>query len=183
MKKLLVPVLLALAPYAFGAADAGTQYEGKGYSKSSLGQESQYTASVSVVPADNGMNINNTYTFSTGVYQWNYHIHNGANNMFDVYSNAILIGNGYCMPLPTAGDKWCHYSLNVTNIQLEQTVVIKGANVYRMGSKVDLISKVKYMWQESLAKVVPVPPPAPTPTPDPTPAPVPAPGPTPTAAQ
>lgn len=181
MKKLLVSLLLALAPYAFGAADAGTQFEGKGYSKSSTGQESNYSVNVSVVAVDHGMDINNTYTFSNSIYQWNYHLHNGTNNMFDVYSNNILIGNGYCMPIPDNGGKWCHYSIKLANVQLEQTTVIKDGHVYRLGSKYDVDTNTKYMWQESLAKVVPVPAPGPTPPPAPVPAPVPTSGPTPTA--
>ncbi|MBP6218404.1 MAG: hypothetical protein KA436_07440 [Oligoflexales bacterium] len=179
MKKVVISLVLAMSSnYALAFSTADSRYEGTGHSMSSTGVASTYAARVEIVPgADNDVGVLNTYTLENGSrYLWNYTVRSGDHGMFAVWSQNTAIGNGYCMDLSENAGKWCHYSLKFDNLQLEESIIMKGNNLFRMGSKYLPATAMKYMWRETLSKLVPAPTPEPTPSPDtnnPAPAPLP----------
>lgn len=76
--------------------------------------------------------------------QWNFQIKDSSNGFFEISSQGVQLGNGYCLEKASV----CHYQFSVGKIKLEETITHQSHKLYRFGSKDEGNGLV--FWQESL---------------------------------
>lgn len=103
--------------------------------------------SLSVVVCIDKNSIKAHYTLPDGSTQdWSFEIRNVNSTFFDVVSQGVKLGSGYCLEKAPV----CHYEMAMGQLKLEETLVQEGTKIYRFGSKDE--GKGPIMWQESLDK-------------------------------
>lgn len=76
--------------------------------------------------------------------EWNFKIKDSSNGFFEVLSQGVQLGNGYCLEKAPV----CHYQFSVGKLKLEETITQQGNKLYRFGSKDEGHGVI--FWQESL---------------------------------
>lgn len=147
MKKITITLIaLLVSELSFAHSFIAGTYKGNGLWNSSSTSNSTkgYYQSKAVIDKNN---INAHYTFSDGTsMDWNFEIQTKGSTFFDVVSQGVTIGSGYCLEKASV----CHYELSMRKFKLEETLVQVGSKIYRYGSKNEGNGPI--VWQESLDK-------------------------------
>lgn len=113
-------------------------YVGKGSYKTKDGQKGTYSVEVTI----KGHKSTSKYAFTKDKgFTFSAEAKFDKNGFITVEAGKAK-GEGYCFEV------WCHYEL--PSETLEETVVFKGKNLYRLGSKME--NKVLIAWEEMLTK-------------------------------
>lgn len=155
MKKITITLIaLLVSELSFAHSFIAGTYKGNGLWNSSSISGSASTANAnsskgyyqSIAVIDKNK-INAHYTFSDGTsMDWNFEIQTKGSTFFDVVSQGVTIGSGYCLEKASV----CHYELSMRKFKLEETLVQVGSKIYRYGSKNEGNGPI--VWQESLDK-------------------------------
>lgn len=135
---LLATILISQLGYAHSLTE-GT------YSGNALWHSVQTNGTYKTVSTVKKNEIKTKYQLPDGsIKEWNFQINESTNEFFEILSQGVQLGNGYCLEKAPV----CHYQFSVGQLKLEETIVQEGNKIYRFGSKDEgrgLIS-----WQESL---------------------------------
>lgn len=112
------------------------EYRGQGQWKNQQGQDGKYLVTTTV----EGAQIRSSYQYEGGQKFWEFEISGMNSGTFDIYSEGLKVGEGYCY------DVQCHYS--AFNGALEETLTFVRGSLYKLGSKDSREGKI--IWQEEL---------------------------------
>ena len=118
--------------------------EGK-YTGHGLWKSEKTTGQYSITASIGAKKIQTAYILPDGTTkQWDFDIVESTNGFFDVMSQSVKLGAGYCLDKAPV----CHYEISAGNLKLEETLVQQDKKLYRYGSKNQ--GQGALLWQESL---------------------------------
>lgn len=143
MKKTTITIIALLASeLCFAHSFTEGSYKGQALWNSLKGAGTYQTSTVIEKNS-----IKAQYTLPDGSSRnWDFEIQNTGSAFFDVISQGVKLGTGYCLEKAPV----CHYEISVGQLKLEETLVQEGTKIYRYGSKNDGTGPIQ--WQESLNK-------------------------------
>lgn len=155
MRKIVCSLFAGIVSFALTAgAYAGQSYSGSGTWKSSLGQSGLYTATATVSSLDKKIRIDEAIIVDGKSYPFTFILDtHGSDGFYFVYNTQNeFIGSGYCVfpSEPGIPTKFCHSDIVVSGGNVESTVKITEAVIYRMGSKINPSTGERFVWSDKL---------------------------------
>ncbi len=115
------------------------------YSGNGLWHSVQSTGTYKTISVVKKNEIKTIYQLLDGsTKEWNFQIKESTNGFFEISSQEVQIGTGYCLEKVHV----CHYQLSIGQLKLEETLVEQNNTLYKFGSKDEGQGPIS--WQESL---------------------------------
>jgi hypothetical protein len=137
----------------FSAFAFTATYSGAGNYKTNAGDSGEYTVVATIEKTGEGsMNINQTINLENKTLNTSTILQKIDDTFFNVVDaeSGNVVGDGYCWPLETAGDKICHSYAKKYDFVTESTIKIIGTTLHRVGSHKDRNTGEKITWKDRL---------------------------------
>jgi len=153
MKRSIGSLLTGLVYFGFALSSSAATYSGAGTWKSTDGTSGEYSVGANIETVDeNNVTISQTLDFGNKTLNINFVIHKLDETWFEVISGDTneTIGHGYCVPLGSDEGKVCHSDSFTGDDWIESTVKLTPNAIYRLGSKTNVNTGEKVMWNDEL---------------------------------